>query len=249
MQANSEKFFENMSRPGGMLTAPGHISDDTAARLKVAFDTKFGGDNVGKTAVAGDGLEYKTFSMSAVDSQLIEQLRWTGEDVCRAFGVPAYKVGIGPMPTYNNIEALQQAYYNDVLQTLIECIEALLDVGMELPSHYGTEFDVYDLLRMDSMTKTKVLAEQVKAALVSPDEGRAELGRDPVPGGKYPYLQQQNFSLEALAKRDAQDDPFSSKVSPTSAPEEDEEEEEPSEEDSDAQARTFQALFQKAASC
>ena len=33
---------------------------------------------------------------------------------------------------------------------------------------------------------------------------------EPVEGGGTPYLQQQNFSLSALAKRDAQQDPFAS---------------------------------------
>src|SRR5690606_6027138 len=32
IQANSEKFFTNMSRPSGILTAPGAISPDTALR-------------------------------------------------------------------------------------------------------------------------------------------------------------------------------------------------------------------------
>lgn len=208
IQQNSEKFFENMSRPGGMLSAPGHISDDTATRLKTAFETNFGGDNIGKLAVAGDGLKFEGFALPAEQSQLIEQLRWTGEDVCRAFGVPAYKVGIGPMPAYNNIQALQQQYYQEALQEPIECIELLLDEGLELPRTYGTEFDIEDLLRMDSLTQTQVLGERVKAGLLAPDEGRAKIGLRPVPGGKYPYLQQQNYSLQALAKRDEQEDPF-----------------------------------------
>lgn len=32
IQSNSTKFFRNGSRPGGVLTAPAHIEDDTAAR-------------------------------------------------------------------------------------------------------------------------------------------------------------------------------------------------------------------------
>ena len=32
----------------------------------------------------------------------------------------------------------------------------------------------------------------------------------PTPGGESPYLQMQNYSLAALAKRDASDDPFES---------------------------------------
>ena len=46
-----------------------------------------------------------------------------------------------------------------------------------------------------------------------PNEARAEIGLQPVAGGDTPYLQQQNYSLAALAKRDAKDDPFSKDLS------------------------------------
>jgi phage portal protein BeeE len=42
---------------------------------------------------------------------------------------------------------------------------------------------------------------------MAPDEARFRANLPAVPGGAYPYLQQQNYSLEALAKRDA-NDPF-----------------------------------------
>jgi HK97 family phage portal protein len=232
IQGNSTKLFTNMSRPAGILTAPGNIADTTAARLKTTWETNYGGDNYGKTAVLGDGLTYVPVATNAVDNQLIEQLRWTSEDVCRAFGVPAYKVGVGPMPAYNNIEALNTQYYSETLQELIECIELLLDEGMELPKQYGTEFDLDGLLRMDSMTYTQVLKEQIGSGLLAPDEGRAKLGYGPVPGGEYPYLQQQNYSLEALAKRDASTDPFgTAKPEPEPEPEEDDDEDETTEEE------------------
>jgi phage portal protein BeeE len=53
---------------------------------------------------------------------------------------------------------------------------------------------------------------------MSPNEGRARLDLQPVIGGESPYLQQQNYSLEALAKRDAQTDPFASNTPTPPAP-------------------------------
>jgi HK97 family phage portal protein len=242
IQGNSTKLFTNMSRPAGILTAPGNIADATAARLKTTWETNYGGDNYGKTAVLGDGLTYVPVATNAVDNQLIEQLRWTSEDVCRAFGVPAYKVGVGPMPAYNNIEALNTQYYSETLQELIECIELLLDEGMELPKQYGTEFDLDGLLRMDSMTYTQVLKEQIGSGLLAPDEGRAKLGYGPVPGGEYPYLQQQNYSLEALAKRDASTDPFgTAKPEPEPEPDEDEDEDDDDEDETTEEERQLLA--------
>lgn len=226
IQANSQRFFENMSRPGGHLTAPGTIPDATADRLKKQFEQGFAGINLGKLFVSGDGLKFEPFTVPAEDAQLIEQLKWTGEDVARAFLVPAYKIGLGPAPSLGHVAALNQEYYQQALQVDIEAIEALLDDGLQLPSELTAEFDVEQLLRMDPKTRAEVTAIEIKG-VVSPDEARAKRNLRPVPGGKYPYMQQQNFSLEALAKRDAQEDPFRTAPPPAPPkPESDEEEEE-----------------------
>ncbi len=217
IQRNSSKFFANQSRPSFVLSAPGNISDETAARLKASWEANFSGENYGRTAILGDGLEPKSFTITAEDSQLIEQLRWTAEDVCRAFGVPAYKVGVGALPAYNNIEAMDQAYYNQTLQEPIECIELLLDEGLALPTGYGTEFDLDGLIRMDSLTQANVNAAEIRAGYLSPNEARGRRNLDPVDGGDSPLSQQQNYSLAALAKRDASADPFGT-AGPAAAP-------------------------------
>jgi len=217
IQENSANFFGNRSTPGGILTAPGAISDETAARLKEYWAENFTGENAGKVAVVGDGLEYKPMAVTAHDSQLIEQLKWTAEVICSVYHVPPYKIGVGEMPTYDNIQSLNVEYYSQCLQRLIEDIEACLDEGLGLPTGTGTEFDLDGLLRMDSVTQVKVMGEQVKAGLLAPNEGRRRLDLAPVEGGETPYLQQQNFSLAALAKRDAQDDPFKTSA-PAAAP-------------------------------
>ncbi len=56
----------------------------------------------------------------------------TAQIVCSVFHVPAYKVGIGELPTHDNIEAQDQQYYSQCLQSLIESIELLLDEAFEL---------------------------------------------------------------------------------------------------------------------
>jgi Phage portal protein len=85
--------------------------------------------------------------------------------------VPAHLVGIGQPPTYNNIEALNQQYYSQCLQSLIESIELLLDEGLELPKPLGTEFELDGLLRMDTKTKTEAARQAIQSG-VSPNEIR-----------------------------------------------------------------------------
>jgi HK97 family phage portal protein len=202
IQNNSARFFQNNSQPGGILTAPGEISDATAERLKKYWEENYTGNNSGRVAVLGDGLKFEGMAVTAVDAQLIEQLKWSAETVCSVFHVPPYKIGIGPVPTYQNAEVLNQIYYSDCLQALLESIEVLLDEGLATLPKYGTEFDLDDLLRMDSATKMKTAGEGVKAGIYSPNEARRKFNLNKVTGGESPYLQQQNYSLAALDERD-----------------------------------------------
>lgn len=219
IQANSSKFFANGSMPGGILTAPGTIKQETADRVKTYVTENFSGDSIGKLMVLGDGLKFEATGIRAIDAQLIEQLKWTGETACSAFHVPPYMVGVGQMPNYNNIQALNQQYYSQCLQVLIESIELCLDEGLGLTEgeiatkRYGVEFDIDDLLRMD--TKTLAETEKLVAGIKAPNESRKRLGLKPVEGGDQPFLQEQNWPLRELAKRDEK--PSSRGLLPASA--------------------------------
>ena len=216
IQENSLRFFTNNSQPGGILTAPGTIDEANAKRLKEHWEQNYTGDNVGKVAVLGDGLKYEAMSVNALNSQLIEQLKLTDEKQCSAYHVPKYKVGVGDPPPYNNNQALNIEYYSQALQRHIEDAEECLDNGLRLPPTLGLEFDIENLLRMDSTTQMTVLKEAVSAAIMAPNEARAKINLKPVPGGDAPLAQQQDFSLAALAKRDAKADPFASSNAPAS---------------------------------
>jgi len=205
---NSARFFANDSRPSGFLTAPKSISDETAERLKETWTTNYSGSNYGKFAVLGDGLEYKSIHMTATDSQMLEQLKWSAEVVCGVYRVPAYKVGVGEFPKYDNISALDNQYYSQCLQIHIESIEELLGEHLGLDAKHKIEFDLSDLLRMDPTSQIEFEANAVGAGIKAPNESRKALNLSPVAGGDSPFLQEQNYSLEALAKRDAMPNPF-----------------------------------------
>lgn len=216
MQQTSNKFFSGGATPGGVLTAPGAIGDETAQRLKEYWDTNFTGANVGKVAVLGDGLKYEAMTVNAADAQLIEQLRWTAETVCACFHVPAFMVGVGPYPPFASVEPMQQQYYSQCIQTHITSCENALDEGLAIAgTPYGTEFDIDDLIYMDTATKTKAAAEAIGSGAMAPDEARKKyFGLGSVKGGGTPYMQQQNYSLAALDERDRN----SPLVAPTPAP-------------------------------
>lgn len=237
IQNDSARFFANGARPGGILSAPGAISEDTAKSLKAYWEENFTGDNSGKVAVVGDNLKFEQMRMKSADAQLLEQLKWSAQVVCSAFHVPAYKIGVGPVPPNNNIEALTVEYYQQCLQVLFEDFELCMDEGLRLPEDYRVELDLDALFRMDSSSLVKMLSEGVKGTLVAPNEGRRRLNLPPIEGGDTVYSQQQNYSLAALSRRDSREDPFAkSDAEPPPADDPDEIE---------AQARLLATMVQK----
>lgn len=206
-QKTAIEGFRNQAVPSGILTAPGEIPQDTAERIKAKWQANYGGSNIGRVAVLGNGMKFEAMAVNSVDSQFIEQMKWSSETICGAYHVPAYKI-TQTAPTYNNVESLEQSYYTNCLQSRFENIEALLDEGLGLvnvPGHtYGVEFDVDEgMMRMDKKSKIEFIGLGVQRGIFSPNEARAKFDMPPIQGGDKPFLQQQNFPIDVLAERPA----------------------------------------------
>lgn len=199
---SSAEFFANGASPGGILTAPGSISDETAERLSEYWNNNFTGENAGRVAVVGDGLKYEALSANAADSQLVEQMRYSDEQICQPFGVPPFIIGIGSIPAGMKVDDMANMYYNFALQTRIEHMESLLDEGLGISRPLGVELDLEPLLRMDPQKMSEVEGTKVKNSIATPNEARRKFGLKPLTGGDTVYMQQQNYSIEALAERD-----------------------------------------------
>lgn len=207
---SAAEFFSNGARPGGILIAPGAIGDDDAKKLSEYWNTNFTGDRAGRVAVLGDGMKFESLSSKSTDAQMIEQLRYSDEQICQTFGVPPFKVGIGSIPAGMKVDDMNMLYFSDALQTHVEAMENLLDYGMDISLPEGVELDLWPLLRMDPLKQAEYETKLIGGAVKTPNESRKNLDLDPKEGGDAIYLQQQNYSLEALARRDAKADPFSS---------------------------------------
>lgn len=204
IQSSSLELFAKGLQISGIITSPNSISNEAAERIeRYWLENYMGTDNAGKIPVLGDALSFQPrTSLTAVDAQLVDQLKWSAEFICSVFHVPPYMVGIGAPPANANVQALTLQYYSQALQAIIENMEALLTDGLALPSRLSVEFDLKALLRMDSATLMKVVTEGVGAGVYTPDEGRAEFDLKPVPGGDTPYMQEQNWPLKLLAGRE-----------------------------------------------
>ena len=240
IQDNSTSFFANGSAPGGVLQVPGEIDQPAADALQEHWVRNYTGTNVGKVAVLSAGMTYQPLSVNAADAQLIEQLKWTTETICACYHVPAALIDSSHQPPYANSEPLVQQYYSQCLQSLIVALENSLDEGLGLPlvtgHSYGTELDVDDLIWMDAKTRTDTSTRLVTGGVMKPNEARSKFfGLGSVEGGDAVYMQQQNYSLAALAARDAMN-PLATPAPAPPAPDEEDDD------DEDADALDVNAL-------
>lgn len=199
IRSTSSEFFSKGGRPSGVLSAPTQIDDATANRLSARWHAL----GPGKTAIVDNGMKYQDIGSTAVDSQLTEQREGTVATIAGCFGVPVSYVDSTKQPPYANSEATQRQYHAQCLQVHMVGIENTLDEGLALPVPYGTEFDLDALIWMDTDTRVKAAREAIGAGMTINEARIKFYGLPPVEGGDTVYLQQQMFSLAALAERDA----------------------------------------------
>lgn len=192
---NSKAFFQNMARASGVLTAPGRVSRETAERLAGKWKENYSGGNTGNVAVLGDGLKWEPLSMTATDAQLIEQLRWSVEDVARVFRVPLFMLGDLSKVSYRNSEQLTRVYYQSTLQWHLESMEAAFDKFFGFTARTFLEFDLDSLFRTDADTRFKAYQSALAAGWTAINEVRAQENLPPVEGGEEPRVQMQYVPL------------------------------------------------------
>lgn len=197
---SSAEFFGNNSQPGGILTAPAGMSERDAEAVKAYWQAQFTGDNAGRIAVIGADMKFTSFAMKGADAQLVEQMRYSDEQVCQPFGIPPFKIGIGSIPAGLGVDAINQLYYADALQTHIEAMEYLLDEGLNT-TPYEVMLDLEPLLRMDEAKRAEVVVSLINGKALTPDEGRKRIGYGPTAGGNTLWGQHQDYPLGTLAER------------------------------------------------
>lgn len=201
IQANSQAFFANMSRPSGALMVPGKLDDATLARLKSEWDLNFRNGQMGRTAVLQGGMKWETLQINAVDAQLIEQLRWSVEDVARCFRVPSYMLADASKLSFKNAEQLARNYYSQTLQYHIESMEARIDKDFELAGDVYCEFDLEALLRMEFDARMTAYSTAINSGVLTINEVRRKEELPPMEGGSEPLVQMQYRPLSMAGEQ------------------------------------------------
>ncbi len=195
------EFFANGAAPGGILEVPGAVDDEVIRGLAQRWQENFSGSNAGKVAVISDGMKYNQLKASSADSQLVEQMKYSDEQICFAFGVPPYKIGLGSIPPGWKSDDVNIQYHSDALSDRIEHMENLMDEGLSVSLPLGIELNTDPLWRMDEGKMAEVQTKLVGGKIKLPDEARAKFDLLPTAGGDTLWGQHQDYPLGVLAQR------------------------------------------------
>ena len=177
-------FYGRGATPKGILQIQGTIRDpDRVRQIGNQFDNRYNGDNAGGTAVLTEGAEYKPVASTMRESQFLETLKFTVEEICRIYKVPPHKVGHMEGAGYSSsIEAQNAQFTMDCIRPLVEQIEMEFTNKL-LTGSRKFNLDMRALTRGDIMTQVQRNVSYWNIGAMSANEIRKQDGLPPIEGG------------------------------------------------------------------
>lgn len=190
------RFFQNMSRPSGVLQTEATLTKTQVDDLRTRWEEVTTGANIGKVPILTNGLSWQQTAMNSTDMQIAEAMKMSKADIAMIFGVPLALINDMTGATWNNVENLIMMWLRQGLGFYLEHIELAFDklFRIELTKEY-TEFQVDALLRPDFRSRIEGLTKAVQGGIYSPNEARARENLPEVEDGDGPRVQQQLVPL------------------------------------------------------
>lgn len=199
---HANSLFENGARPSGVLSTDETFeNEESVERLRKQWqDMHSGSGNTGKTAILEFGMQYTPITMTAVDSQLLEQRKLSREQISSIFRVPIHMLNASSALKYNTIEQNNTGFFRDSLMPLITKMENA--INELLPANHVIKYDEKQFVRGDRKAQVDNITAEIKSGLCSINEGRVELGREPVEGGDVFAVATNNLTFSTWDKLD-----------------------------------------------
>jgi HK97 family phage portal protein len=186
-----QQYWLNSARVEAVITRPSTSpkwNDDQRRNFVESWRNNYGGPlNTGKTPLLEDGMDLKSISHSARDSEYLGARKLAREEVAAAYHVPLPMVGILDHATFSNIKEQHKQLYQDALGPWLEMIveefeRQLLPECRDAADVY-VEFNLADKLKGSFEEQAAALDSLVGRPVMTPNEGRARLNLPALAGG------------------------------------------------------------------
>lgn len=183
-------IFANGAQLGKVFTHPGALSDVARANIEASIRANYGGAaKAGSSIVLEEGMDVKTVSMTAEDSQFLETRKFQVEDIARVFGVPLYLLNSTEKATTwgSGLEEMNRGFLRHTLGPRLSRLRHTLKQHLLTESDRRSglffEFDTNAFQHVDVKERFEAYRTGIEAGVLSPNEARRYEQLNPRSGG------------------------------------------------------------------
>lgn len=210
-------MFENGVNPSGILSTPDTVKLTKEQRdelEKLLVQKYMGSIRQGRPMLLDNGLTWNQLSINPVDAQMLESRKYSGEQICRLFGVPPQMVGFGDKAsnwgTGKEVDVLgfQKFTLRKRMKRIEQaCMKQLVPLAERRTQGLTIEFNFEGLLQNDTASRYDAYDKGIRMGLVTRNECRARENLPPIEGGDVITVQMQDIPLAQAVNggRDGQD--------------------------------------------
>ena len=124
----NRNFLRNSARPDFVVLTNETMTDNEIKDFYDRWDARFkGSDNPHRPAIASFIRDIKTLGFSHRDMDFIQGLRWSLEEVSRAFGVPKPLLSDFERATFSNVNAAERMFWRNTMVPEMQFLEEHLN--------------------------------------------------------------------------------------------------------------------------
>lgn len=186
-ERHAGRFFERGVKAPGVLEHPRALKAETAREMGESFGRIYGGESgAGKTPVLWDGMAFKPTALNLKDQEFLDSRKFSVAEIARWFGVPPHMVGDVERSTSWGTGIEQQGLHFLIYSLLpwIELVEQSVRFTLTVqPERFYMKHNPGKLLQLDQKTQAEVLQILLQNGVLSANECRELLDRNPRAGG------------------------------------------------------------------
>ena len=184
----NRSFFRNSTMPSDLaITTEETPTEDEVSEFYARWESRFrGSGKAHRPVLLSRGMDAKHLGISQKDMEFTQALRWSVEEVARAFGVPKVFLGQLEDATLSNVETLERYLWRNTVVPELRLIEQAINSSVtplfeSFPGQRRVEFDLGDIEALKESENDRVDREVklVAAGIITVDEARA--GRNLAP--------------------------------------------------------------------
>lgn len=184
LERHAATFFQQASRPGGIIEIPAGIGDTALIKMRAAWKAAYEGwSNSGSTPVLWEGAQFKPLAFSSVDSEFLAMRRFAVEEIARAFSVPPHLLFEMGRATWGNSSEMGASFVTFTLMRWIKAWQSEIRLKLfdeaERETHFA-EFLTEDLLKADISARADSYTKLRAAGILSINECRARESLPPI---------------------------------------------------------------------